>query len=347
MNTFDTTFNFQNYLSRSPVPINMYQEANIPNTMGGMNRQNTSGDKGGQMFYSMENRYVSTENISNSEVNNKVPQLTEEEKIKEQSIRGDYAAKYAKLKENFPHIEIVGPKEEWSVAEIIARFNGYAKTIQTEASVEHNQMYLLLLWTVIQFAGTRWCGLPLDGYIEFQGTMIKKYQDLLSKLTEDKTIAVVSEGWSIPMQIIWLSITTCILYMLCKWALSTLGPKIGNNVSQKLKDIFETYNNPEKAGKSNDKLKEALEATKDNPKPSMAKPGKPSMGGMLGKIMGMFGGGDEGGDLFSGGMEGILNNVMGSFLGGDEEEEAPKSKKPKGYAARRRRMEKGEDNASD
>ena len=189
--------------------------------------------------------------------------------------------------------------------------------------------------------------LPLDGYIEFQGTMIKKYQDLLSKLTEDKTIAVVSEGWSIPMQIIWLAITTCILYMLCKWALSVLGPEMGNNLSKKLKDIFENYHNPQKTGQTNDKLKEALEATKDNPEPSVPKPSKPSMGGMLGKIMNLFGGDESGGDLFSGGMDGMLGNLMGSFLGGggdDDDEERPKKKKPKGYAARRKRMnmEKGD-----
>ena len=132
-NNFEQSINFQNYLSRSPLPV--------------VDRPAPVND------YS---QYKPVENI-NILTNN----LSEEEKIKEQAIRGDYAAKYAKLRENFPNMEIVGPKEEWSVGEIIARFEGYAKTIQTEASVEHNQMYLLVLWTVIQVVGTRWCGLTI------------------------------------------------------------------------------------------------------------------------------------------------------------------------------------------
>ncbi len=316
----------------------------------------------------MNNQTINNQAINNQTMNNQTSEKgeleqrksepTEEDKIKEQRLRGDYAAKYARLKLNFPHIEVVGPKEEWSVEQIVARFEGYEKVIKAEASVQNNQMFLVILWVIIQVVGTRWCGLPLTGYVQFQGTLIKKYHELLYKLPEDKNISNVTESWSIPTQIVWLSISSCILFTCSKLALNYLGKGAGDMVTGALKELFDGFSGGSgmlKAESINSKLKEVNEATKDIPEPLLPNAKKPGYMDMLGNVMDMFS--SDGKSNNANGMSGIpgmmnmFSNLMGMFGnnggGADEEEEPPKKREYKGFAQRRKmNREKGDKKGS-
>lgn len=305
--------NFQNYLFQSPIKKN-----NI--------FKDIDNDKGGDTFVERE----------------KEKEREREEVIKESVLRADYKAKYAKLKENFPSFDIGLPKDDWSIKQIIDTYETYEKNISLHASVEHNQMYLVILWIVIYLIGTRWLGLPLDGYIKFQNIMAKKYQYLLFKLMQDKTITAISSGWSIPMQIIWLSFTSCILFILCKYSVIYLGKDKGNIVTKELQDFFDELVDPRKSIDTNDKLKQASEATSENTDPSIPNFKKPGSDGYIGKLMNLFSD-QKGGQM--GNILGMMTSLYQMFNNGgnnnnnnreeEEEQQQPKKKVAKGFVRRK------------
>lgn len=250
---------------------------------------------------------------------------TIEEKVDDAKKRADYRVKYGILRESYPDMNIPDPKDDESIEEIEAAYKQYVKRIHVESSVEQNKMYLLILWLIIDVAGTRLFRLPFNGkFIKSQFKYMKKYQMLLIELGERSYNENSNETGSVEMRLLMMAIFHGVIFVLIQLLSSKLGAT-GAGTEQMIDGIRDSIDNLLTQDKGADVLRRAEQATADMPIPE-AVPDNPAppMGG-IGELLGNF-------------MPMIMN-----FMGGNSAEEAatppPQKKKPTTFAARRHKTD--------
>ncbi len=212
--------------------------------------------------------------------------------VQDSKIRADYRVKFSILREAYPKMEIPEPKEDQSIPQIIEMYKSYVKRIHIDSSVEQNSTYLVIMWLLIEVVGSRFFKFPMKGYFKNQFKYMGKYQMLLIELGERNFSAGFGEGWPVEARLLLMALFNAVIFVMVK----SLADKMSLDPKY-TEDISETINNY--LTKGGEQKKEALrmadEARADHipvPQPQPADP-LGGFGGMLGNLIGMFGGGNS------------------------------------------------------
>ena len=253
------------------------------------------------------------------------PEVSKEDKIQNARRKADYRVKFSILREAYPQMNIPEPGENESIEEIEAGYKEYVKKIHVESSVEQNKVYLLILWIIIDVAGTRLLRLPFHGrYLKSQFKYMQKYQMLLIELGERSYVEDSVEGWSVELRLLAMAIFHGVIFALVTLLASRLGG--GNAANDKMADeLREIIDNFLTQNKGADVLRRAEQATTDNPLPQSAtqnaSPPLGDLGSVISNLAPMFM------NMFTGGG------------GGDQEAVAPQEKRPTTFGSRHRRAQ--------
>jgi hypothetical protein len=217
--------------------------------------------------------------------------IPEVDPVQDAKFRADYRVKFSILREAYPHMNIPDIEPQQSHEQIIAMYKEYVKKIHIDSSVESNSTYLIILWLLMEVVGTKFLGLPIQGYFQNQFKYMNKYNMLLIELGETSYVAGVGEGWPVEVRILTMALFNAIIFVVVKM----LAGKIGEEYGDKIGNIIDDYLTNNK-NKGKDALKRAEEADSDHVPTSQPKPAEPlgGLGPLLGSIMGMFTGGGNG-----------------------------------------------------
>lgn len=256
--------------------------------------------------------------------------------IGDEKFRANYRAKLAIFREEYPKMNIPEITDKHARQDILDIYDSYVRRIEVEHSVSQNNMYLLIMWLVIEFVGTSMFNLPIEGYTENQFKYMKKYHMLLVELGERRH-ATGKSGWAPEYRILFLAGVNGVLYLLVQMISQQIG---ANNqkftaMTENLRDKITEWltSNGERA----DVLHRADHTDVDHPAEEAANPGPPT-----GQLTSMVGAAKE--VLNGAGLGGVMN-MMSSFMGGgnsapsntaEPQVKRPKRRRRRGFAARGR-----------
>lgn len=260
---------------------------------------------------------------------------THQEKIDEAKFRANYRVKFSILRDAYPQMQIPEPTETQSPDEIKAMYDQYVKRIMIDQAVEQNNVYLLILWLVIEVVGSRFFKLPFKGYTKNQFKYMSKYRMLLIELGERNQAAGIGEGWPVELRILAMAAFNGVIFILVQMLANRVGMD-GETADNTANQLREMINNFLTQNKGADALKRAEQADADHPPPPPApeddSPPMGDMGNLLANLAGMFSGGN------GGGLGGLANLFGGGGKGNsDAPKEKPKMKKPTTFGARRKK----------
>lgn len=249
-----------------------------------------------------------------------------EEKFLEAKRRADYRVKFSILREAYPQMAIPEPEDQKSLDEIEVMYRQYIKRIHIDSSVDQNQVYLLILWMVMEIIGGRFLRLPIRGYTKNQFNYMNKYRMLLIELGERSYAAGIGEGWPVELRILMMAAMNAVIFVLVHFLASKIGAE-GSGTDKMAEELKEMITSFLTQNKGSDVLKRAEEATADNPPPPVpAQEASAPLGGL-------------------GGIGGMLANLASMFAGGGAAPSAPAApaapaqlKKPTTFGARRPRV---------
>jgi hypothetical protein len=264
--------------------------------------------------------------------------VPQQEKIDDAKFRANYRVKFSILRDAYQQMAIPEPRDDQSCEEIEAMYNQYVKRIMIDQSVEQNNVYLLILWLVIEVVGGRFFKLPFKGYTKNQFKYMKKYRMLLIELGERNQATGIGEGWPVELRILAMAAFNGVIFILVQMLAKRVGMdgESADNTANQLREMINDFLTQNKGG---DVLKRAEQADADNPPPPPSdnesnEPPLGNIGNMLGNLAGMFSGGGGGGDGLGG-----LANLFGN-MNQSKPKEKPKMKKPTSFAARRKKPSK-------
>jgi hypothetical protein len=219
-----------------------------------------------------------------------------EENFLEVKKRADYRVKFSILREAYPQMSIPEPEENQTIDEIEVIYRQYIKRIHIDSSVDQNQIYLLILWMVMEIVGGRFLKLPIRGFTKNQFNYMTKYRMLLIELGERSYSSGMGEGWPVELRILALAAFNAVIFVLVHLLAGKIGVA-GNGADKMAEELREMITNFLTQNKGNDVLRRAEEATSDNPPPpAVAQDNSPplgGMGGMLASLASMFAGGSS------------------------------------------------------
>jgi hypothetical protein len=212
--------------------------------------------------------------------------------VQNAKIRADYRVKFGILREAYPKMNIPEPREDQSIPEIIALYKGYVKRIHIDSSVEQNSTYLVIMWLLIEVAGTRYFKFPMKGYFQNQFKYMGKYQMLLIELGERNFSAGFGEGWPVEARLLLMALFNGLIFVMVKMLTDkmSLDPKYTEEIAEQVNNFLTKGGEQKK-----DALRMAEEATSDNPPIPQPQPADPlgGFGNLLAPFLGMFTGGSE------------------------------------------------------
>jgi len=210
--------------------------------------------------------------------------------IQDEKTRADYRVKFSILREAYPKMNIPEPTSEQSIPQIMEAYKSYVKRIHIDSSVEQNSTYLVILWLLIEVAGTRFFKFPMKGYFKNQFKYMNKYQMLLIELGE-RNYSSFGEGWPVEARILLMALFNGVIFVMVKSLTDqmSLDPSYTEEITEMINDYL-TKGGTQKQ----ETLRMAEEATSDNPPVPQPEPAEPlgGLGGLLGNLLGMFGGPD-------------------------------------------------------
>ena len=272
------------------------------------------------------NQQTNMDNNQQTNMENNQQQNIDSNQPSEESLRNDYVKKYSILQKYYPYMKIEDPKPEWSMNEIKSKFDTYVETLRIQHSIETNQMWLIIIWGVIQLVGVRWLGLPMDGCISFQLFFIKRYHHMLFELGKNSFTPNFIHAMPTPYKIIGFALFMAFVYVMIRLMIGDNGIEIGGQMINKAIDFFKSLFPNQN---SDEGINLAMNANANSTVPEPMEPrtdnlNKPS--NMMDGILNMFGGLDPS-SLFS---------MLGTMIGDNEANDLPKKKKPKPYTQRKK-----------
>lgn len=267
-----------------------------------------------------------------------VEPTTHQEKVDDAKFRANYRVKFSILRDAYPQMKIPEPTDDQSPDEIKAMYDQYVNRIMIDQSVEQNNVYLLILWLIIEVVGSRFFKLPFKGYTKNQFKYMSKYRMLLIELGERNQASGIGEGWPVELRILAMAAFNGVIFILVQMLANRVGMD-GESADNTADQLREMINNFLTQNKGSDALKRAEQADADHPPPPSGTendaPPMGDMGNILANLAGMFSGGGGGGGL------GGLANLFGGGGGGKGNSDAPKAKpkmkKPTTFGARRKK----------
>ena len=199
--------------------------------------------------------------------------------------RADYRVKFAILREAYPSMNIPEPEATQTLDEIDAMYKMYIKRIHIDSSVEHNKLYLLVLWIVIEVVAVKYLNLPFTGYAVSQQKYMTKYRMMLIELGERSYSSTVGEGWPVEIKILITALINGVIFLLLQVATTKLGSGVDPDMAAKLTNMVNSYL---MENQGSDVLRRAEEATSDKPIPPATTTDDSNPLGMLGPIVSGF-----------------------------------------------------------
>jgi len=254
---------------------------------------------------------------------------THQEKVDEAKFRANYRVKFSILRDAYPQMEVPEPRDDQSQDEIKAMYDQYVRRIIIDQSVEQSNVYLLILWLIIEVIGGRFFKLPLKGYTKNQFKYMRKYRMLLVELGERNQSAGIADGWPIEIRILAMAAFNGVIFVLVQMLANRVGMD-GDTADSTANQLREMINDFLTQNKGTDVLRRAAEADADHvpPPDENEEPPMGGMGNMLANLAGMFsGGGGEG-----------LGGLANLFGGANKKPaEKPQKKKPTTFGSRRKK----------
>lgn len=265
-----------------------------------------------------------------------VPQAiphTAQEKVDEAKFRANYRVKFSILRDAYQQMNIPEPHDDQSTEEIKAMYEQYVRRIMIDQSVEQNNVYLLILWLVIEVIGGRFFKMPLKGYTKNQFKYMSKYRMLLIELGERNQSAGIGDGWPVELRILAMAAFNGVIFVLVQMLAKRIGTD-GDQADNMANELREMINSFLTQNKGTDVLKKAEQADVDHPpsplQPEDNSPPLGNLGSILANVAGMFSGG--GGD----GLSSLFGNA------GSKKTTKPKMKKPTTFGSRRKKSPNNE-----
>lgn len=110
---------------------------------------------------------------------------------------------------------------------LYAEYERYLRQLYIDRSANDYSIYIIILFIVIEFLGTKVLGLPLTGYTINQLSMMHRYERLLIELGE-KNYSGMGTGWPVEIRIILLSLFNAFVFLLVTSLCSHMGPEVAN-----------------------------------------------------------------------------------------------------------------------
>ena len=142
--------------------------------------------------------------------------------------RIDFRIKFSLLRQSlgnrYPFPE---PNYEGDMDILYAEYERYLRQLYIDRSANDYSIYIIILFIVIEFLGTKVLGLPLTGYTINQLSMMHRYERLLIELGE-KNYSGMGTGWPVEIRIILLSLFNAFVFLLVTSLCSHMGPEVAN-----------------------------------------------------------------------------------------------------------------------
>ena len=162
--------------------------------------------------------------------------------------RADWQAKYAKLRTDWPELQIPFPGPEVSLRKLHMDYDVYQQHLtlkyQVDEKVAWYRVYLVASWYFIE-ALFSWVGFGFTGYPEFQKPYLRQYDPILRKMAEANSQIVVNQttGQIVSetspfVSLILSSLTSIIAFMGFSLLSKVIPTETARNIVTTMKDIL-------------------------------------------------------------------------------------------------------------
>ena len=162
------------------------------------------------------------------------------------AARVDFRIKFSLLRQAWgDRLVIPEPDYEGDLDILYAVYERYLRQVYINRNANDYTVYIIILFIVIEFFGTKVLGLPLTGYTINQLSMMNRYERLLIELGE-KNYGSMGSGWPVEIRIILLSLFNAFVFLLVTSLCANMGPEVVNLVQQWFLDLMNgrRNNNP-------------------------------------------------------------------------------------------------------